>query len=163
MMKALACADLGEIDETRRYIDYAEDHCDDPTDDRDQEWNFTNWYHHVELDGMAGRALINLASHRPTIAEEALNRATASLQHHRAEQVRTRARIHNSLVRLHATLGDPAATETAARTALDTASAMQSPRITGELMAIRPLLKRWHTRPGIAEIDREITTLATAT
>lgn len=162
IMKAFAMAGLGNADHTRRLIAEAEDYFEGPTDERDAEWDFDGWYHRGEMSGIAGRALVTVATHDPSFVDLALNQATASLHSHRSEQVRTKARILNSLVRLHAALGDPVETENTARTAIQTARHLRSPRITGELVAIRPLLKRWHTRPAITEIDHDITTLITA-
>jgi hypothetical protein len=161
IMKAHAVAGLGDVNETRRLIGYAEDHLNEPTDERDLEWDFEHWWSHAELDGIAARALLTLAPQDRSLAQEALNRATAAIQTQPPEQARTKARLYTSLVQFHATLGDVDATEAAARTAIDTARHLRSPRITGELLAIRPLLRRWHTRPAIREIDQDIKTLIT--
>lgn len=161
-IEAHATASLGDVDETRRLIAYAEDHIDDQRDERDSHWDIGGWYGHAEINGNAGHALVTLASHHPRLADDALARVTASLKNHRTEDTRNKARIQNSLVRLYANLGTADETEAAARAAIDTARGLHSPRITGELVAIRPMLKRWHTRPGITQVDRDIKTLAGA-
>jgi hypothetical protein len=159
-VRAQATAGMGELNETRRLIERAEDHHNDPLEERDMQWNPNGWYHRGEMNGEATLALATLAEHHKNVAEEAVIRVTASLANYRTADTRSKTRVQTTLARLHAVLGDPDLTETATHAAIDGARHLRSPRINGELVALRPLLRRWHTRSGIVEADREIRMLA---
>jgi hypothetical protein len=158
--KAQAAAGLGDIDQTRRCMGFAEDHLVSPTDDRDAEWNVNGWYSQAEMDGNFAHALTSLAVRQESLADDAVKYAMASIRGYPPDEARSQARVRTSLVRLHAAHRDVDATRIAAREAIDSAQSLRSPRVIGELISLRPLLKPMIKHTQVAEIDHDIKALA---
>jgi transcriptional regulator with XRE-family HTH domain len=161
-VKAQATAGLGQVDQTRRHIAFAEEFLDAPSDERDAEWNVNGWYDRAEMNGNAAHALTTLAIRRESIVDEAITRATDSIQGYRPDEARSQARVKISLARLHAAHGDVDGTQLTAKAAVDAARHLRSSRVIGELVALRPLLKPMKNSDAVATIDRDIKELTTA-
>lgn len=158
-VRAQATAAIGDVDETFRQLQWAEDHISDPADERDWLWNGVGWFNAAELRGTAGHALTTLAVRHNASPQAALDRINVALPAFRVEDSRSKARVQVSLFRLHAARGETEEAVRAGQAAIRSARMLRSPRVAGELMAVRPYLPalRRGTEPGdVVELDRSI-------
>jgi hypothetical protein len=161
-VRAQAAAGLGDVVQTRRCMAFAEDHLEAPTDERDAEWNVNGWYGRAEMDGNFAHALTMLAMKHESMTDDAVRYAAASIRGYPPDEARSQARVKTSLARLHAAHRDVDGMQLAGREAIEAARHLHSPRVVGELIALRPLLKPMTRHAEIAEMDANIRTLSKA-
>lgn len=157
LVRAVAAGQAGDLAAMREYTRLAEDLLDRPSD-RDL-WNVSNWYDRGEIDSETGHALASAALVEERCRDEALHRLGEALRTYASTEQRSRARAATRIVDIHAARQDRAATVDAGRDALAAVSRIESPRVLGELVRLRPALRPMRRDPQIAELDRDIAAL----
>lgn len=157
VLRAHATAAIGDVDETRRHITWAQDHINEAADERDAIcWNLNGWFHEAELNAVTSQALATLAIEQGHRRDEALERASTALAGYPPHHVRQKARVANTALKLHAANRDAAETERAGAVAVDLVRRVKSPRVLGELFAVRPYLAPMRNHAGIRDLEQDI-------